>query len=148
MARRSVSPVGLVLVLFAAATGCTSHVAGEVDGLVDYRVTGGFSGSGDGTSLQVELDGTATRHTNEQGTQTAMIDRVTLDDLHQKIVDAQFATLETQYPGIPDGFVDTVSVHVDGSPYTVMAGREASIPDRLKIVIDTLKDIHQSPIWH
>jgi hypothetical protein len=150
MARRSVSPVGLVLVLFAAASGCTSHVVGEVDGPIDYLVVGGLSGGGDGTSLHVELDGTVMRHTNEQGTQTGMIDLATLDDLRQKILDAQFATLEAQYHGnVVDGYVDSVSVHVDGNSYTVMADHEASVPDRLKTVIDTLKDIHQRPLgWH
>src|SRR5262249_11287200 len=113
----------LVLVLFAAASGCaTDHVMGQVDGPIDYRVTGGISGGGDGTSLHVELDGTVTRHTNDKGTQTATIAPMTLDDLRQKILDARFATLAAQYPGsVVDGFADNVSVHVDGNVYTVTA---------------------------
>ena len=169
MARRSVSPVGLALVLCAAASGCASHVAdqvdgsveppdapgaaqcrhvaGQVDGPVDYSVTGGFFGGGDGTALHVELDGTVTRHTDQQGTQTAMLDRVTLDDLRQKIVDAQFSTLMPQYHcNCADDYIDNVSVHVDASLYTVAADRLASLPGCLKTVIDTLKAIHQSPL--
>jgi hypothetical protein len=134
----------LLLVLFAGASGCTSQVTGEVDGPIDYRVTGGFSGGGDGTALHVELDGTVTRHTDQQGTQTAMLDLATLDDLHQKILDARFATLDPAYLcDCADDYVYNVSVHVDGSVHTVMAHTLGSFPDRLRAVIDTLEDIHQ-----
>lgn len=150
MTRRGLSPWWWVLVLCGGVGGCTSHGAGQVDGPVDYRVTGGFSGGGDGTMLHVELNGTATRHTDQQGTQTAMLDLATLDDLHQKIVDARFATLDPEYLcDCADDYVYNVSVQVDGNSHIVMAHSLASFPDPLRAVIDALQDIHQRELdWH
>ena len=143
MTLRKLSPLLVLLVLVAMVTGCTS----KVDGPVDYAVTGGFSGNGDGTALHVALDGTVTRETAQGVTQTAMLDAVTLDDLHEKIMEAQFTTLESRYScNCADDLVYNVSVRVDGKSYTVAVDSMAQYPDRLKAVIDALRDIHERPL--
>lgn len=144
MSLRQLVPLSFVL---GALGGCAPDVG--VDGPVDYRVTGGFSGGGDGTTLHIERDGTATR-TVSGGTQTATLDAVTLDDLHQKIVDAGFPGLPPMYAcNCADDLTYHISVHLDGSTRTVAADSLAPIPERLKTVIETLQDIHQRPLdWH
>jgi hypothetical protein len=143
MSLRRFVPLSFVL---GALAGCT---ATHVDGPVDYRVTGGFSGGGDGTALHIELDGTVTRAASG-GTQTAALDAVTLDDLHQKIVDAQFPALQPMYScTCADDLTYNITVQLDGRTHTVAADSLAPIPGSLKTVIDTLQDIHQRPLdWH
>lgn len=137
------------LVCFAVAGGCTND-NDNVDGPIDYRVTGGFSGGGDGTGLHVELDGTATRPKAGGGMETATLDAATLADLRGKVVHAQFATLAPMYScNCADDFVHNVSAQIDGTAHTVKADSTAEFPERLKIVIDTLQDIRQRPLdWH
>jgi hypothetical protein len=134
------------LIFTAAACGGT----GNIDGPIDYNVTGGLSGHGDGTALHIELDGTTTRPTAGGGTETAVLDALTLADLHGKIIDAQFAMLAPLYScSCTDSYINTTSVQIDGAQHTVVADDLAPYPERLKIVIDTLKDIYQRPLgWH
>jgi len=144
MALRRLLPLSFVL---GALAGCAA--TNNVDGPIDYRVTGGFSGGGDGTALHIELDGTVTRAASG-GTQTATLDPVALDDLHQKIVDAQFPALSPTYScNCADDLIYNVSVQLDGTTHTVAASSLAPYPGRLKTVIDTLQDIRQRPLdWH
>ena len=133
------------LIFFAAIGGCTSHV----DGPIDYSVTGGFTGGGDGTALHIELDGTVTRPKAGGGTETAKLDAATLDDLRGKIDDADFASLAPKYSCCADVFIDNISVQLDGSTYKVEADRGAQIPERLKTVFDALVDLYHRPLdWH
>src|SRR5262245_65431730 len=78
---------------FALAVGCASHA----DELIDYRVTGGVTGGGDGTSLQLNTDGVGTRTSKAGGTATVTLDATALVDLNRKITAAQFATLRPSY---------------------------------------------------
>lgn len=137
-------PLGFLL---GALAGCGGDAT--VDGPVDYRVTGGFGGGGDGTALHIELDGTVTR-TAGGGTQTATLDAVALADLHQQIVDADLPGLSPAYScNCADDLTYHLSVQLDGSTRSVTADSLAPIPDRLKAVIDTLQDIPQRPLdWH
>jgi len=133
MTRQCLLPLGLLLGL---AAGCTSS---PTRGPIDFQVTGGFAGGGDGTpSLRIEPDGTATR-----AGQTFQLDRMTLDDLDAKVEAAQFPTLAATYSGCADCYVYEVSVQLDGSSYTVAADTLAQVPPALQAVIDTLKDISQ-----
>jgi len=133
------------LSLICAAAACGGM--GNIDGPIDYNVTGGLSGHGDGTALHIELDGTTTRPTAGGGTETTVLDAMTLADLHGKIIDAQFAMLAPLYScDCPDGYIYTTSVQIDGTQHTVAAEDLAQYPERLKIVIDTLKDIYQRPL--
>jgi hypothetical protein len=128
------------------AGGCSSS-SGMVDGPIDFSVSGGFTGGGDGTALHIELDGTATRSTESGGSQTATLDAATLDDLDRKIVDAQFPSLAPVYScNCADSFIYNVSVQLDGSTHTIAADSLAALPDRLDAVIDTLQDIYQRPL--
>lgn len=130
----------------AAVGGCASHL----DGPIDYRTGGGLSGHGDGTALHVEPDGTATRTNAGGGMETATLDFATMNDLRQKIGDAQFPTLAPEYLcDCPDGFIYMVSTQVDGNVYTVVAGDQAQYPEPLRVVINTLKEIEYGPLgWH
>lgn len=123
-------------------TGCTSHT----DGLIDFRVTGGLSGRGDGTALHVEPDGTATRTNSDGGMQTTTLDPTTLTDLHGKIDDAQFPTLAPTYPGCCEHYVYDVTLQQGGATYHVSADSEAQIPAGLSTLIGTLQDIIRRPL--
>lgn len=134
------------LALFAAVGGCTSHL----DGPIDYRTGGGLSGNGDGTALHVEPDGTATRTNAGGGMETATLDFATMNDLRQKIGDAQFPTLAPEYLcDCPDEFSFLVSAQIDGNVYTVLAEGREKYPEPLKVLIVTLGEIEQRPLgWH
>ena len=127
---------------FGVATGCTS----PADGLIDFRVTGGLSGRGDGTALHVEPDGTATRTNPDGGMQTVTLDPTTLAILHREIDDAQFPTLAPSYPGCCDHDVYDVTLQQGGATYHVSADSAAQIPAGLSTLIGTLQDIIRRPL--
>src|SRR5678815_1025042 len=52
--------------------------AAAILGAVDYEVTGGPTGSGNGTWLQIAEVGSMTRHTAERGTEQGLLDGLTL----------------------------------------------------------------------
>ena len=143
MAARSFISLGLFL---AVIGGCTGSGVGRID----YLTAGGLSGTGDNTALHVEPSGAATRTQPDGSMETAMLDLATLNDLHQKIEDAQFATLAPEYVcSCPDEFVNVVSAQIDGNVYRVAAGDETPYPEPLRIVITTLKGIQRSALgWH
>ena len=129
--------------LAGAVGGCATHT----DGPIDYEVTGGFTGTGDGTVLHIELDGTTVRSRPSGGTETVTLDAVTLGDLRRKIGEAQFPSLAPIYHcQCADDYVHNVSVDLDGTTYAVSADTMAPIPDRLKSVIDALKHIYSLPL--
>jgi hypothetical protein len=141
MTRRIVFVLGFLL---GTAAGCTSS---SVDGPINYQVLGGLTGHGDGTWLQIEPDGTMMRNTPSGAMQTATLDRATLDDLHGKILDAQFPNLSPTYScNCADDFSNNVSVGIDGRTHTVAADTMATIPAPLETVIVTLKAIYQRPL--
>jgi hypothetical protein len=152
-ARLAPGLISAIIAIIAAVAGCAiAGCAGDgtIDGAISYRSTGGFSGQGDGSpDLQVELDGTVMRVLNGTA-ENAKIDQATLDDLHDKVHDARFPDLEPLYScQCADDFLYTVSVHMDGKLYGVMAHSQAQPPQRLRQVIDALRAIGQLPIdWH
>jgi hypothetical protein len=76
--------------------GCTSHAPDGVGiGDVDFRIT--QASTEDHPTMHIAPDGTATRVTLQRGTQTAVLDPATLDDLHAKVEAAQFPTLAPHY---------------------------------------------------
>jgi hypothetical protein len=133
-------PIGFLLALVA---GCTGHAS---QGAINFEVTGGFTGTGDGTpALRIEPDGTATR-TSAGRTQTTRLDLATLHDLQAKIDAAQFPMLEPAYMGCADCYVYEVSVQLDGTMHRVAVDTDAHPPAALQAVIDALKDIEQLPL--
>jgi len=125
-----------------AAAGCTSGA----DGPIDYRVTGGLGGTGDGTVLHIELDGTTTR-TVAGETETGVLDAATLADLRTKIAAAKFPALDPMYScSCVDDFVNVISVQLDGGTHTVAADTTAEVPAALETVIDTLRVIYEGPL--
>lgn len=127
------------LALFALASGCTS----TTDGSIDFEVTGGFAGNGDGTTpLHIEPDGRLLRTRPTHDELSVLAPEVTRD-LYDKVADAQFATLDPMYLACCDDYVYVVTVEVGGTPYVVQAQMLAKIPGRLHAVIDALKGIAQ-----
>ena len=124
----------LGLVGMAAMGGC----AETADGPIDYRVTGGFSGNGDGTALHVDPDGTATK--KSEGTErTVRLDPQTTADLYAKVRAAGFTSLSPVYEcDCVDDFIHVITVELDGTDHTVSASMEAEIPERLGTLITTL----------
>jgi hypothetical protein len=132
--QRTCSRLGLFCVLLGSAAACTDRG----DGPIDFLVTGGFAGGGDGTpTLHIEPDGTATREFPGGGHDTTMLDPATFADLRQKIRQADFDSLEPEYRLCCDDFAYRVSV----GPHTVEADKNADIPAGLRAVIDTLSAI-------
>lgn len=145
MSLRTLVPVLVPLcVALGAATGCSAS-----DALVDYSVTGGLDGTGNGNSLHVTFAGMATRTSRAGGTQTVPLDAITFADLKQEIADAQFPNLQPVYecPGCGDEYVYQVTVQVDGTPYAarVEGLEEAVYPESLKTLLTTLDQIAAPP---
>lgn len=144
MMRRSLWVLGLLAVVGA----CTNNP--NPDGPIDYSVTGGLNGQGDGTVLHIELDGRMSRPKAGGGTETATLAPATIQDLRNKIASADFATLAPMYScNCADDFVYNISVHLDGETHRVAADGMAQVPAELGRVIDTLKQLAQAPHdWH
>jgi len=126
-----------ILVACAAlAAGCSSKPAE----LIDYQVTGGFAGNGDGTSLTLDTNGIGTR-TTTSGATPVRLDPAALADLNAKIRDAEFATLQPTYGcnGCNDGFVYEIAVQSSGRHYEVSFDESATYPDGLRALLATLK---------
>jgi hypothetical protein len=107
-------------------------------GPIDYKVTGGFFGTGDGTPpLHIEPDGTATRDAAP-----LTLDSQVVEDLYQKAADARLAMLLPEYNcSCADDYVHVVTVRIDGMPRSIEVHEMASYPDRLKDLLDMLQAI-------
>lgn len=154
---RDVVLLGLVL----GFVGCSSHgdphgpcdlVGGPATdratfGGIAYQVVGGFSGQGDGTSLNIQPDGSMTLQAPQRGIVQGRLDAAALASLVATARSAQFPTLCAMYrcSGCNDDFVDQVSVQFDGSALTVLASQEGDPPGRLQAVIDALRQIVEHP---
>lgn len=167
VALRVVVPLGLLLGTVGGCAGGRDGDAGgnpgsaceplgggpvadtAVIGDLAYRVTGGFSGDGDGTSLQIKPDGTLTRTTAQRGTEQGQLDQATLDGLAGTARAAQFPTLCAIYPcsDCGDEYTHDVSVQIDGTTYRVQASVLAPpLPDRLQALIEALQVIVARPL--
>jgi hypothetical protein len=115
---------------------------------IDYQVTGGLSGRGDGTSLHIQPGGAVTRQTLKRGLEHGQIDHITVDDLVNKVRSAQLPALCAMYQciGCADDFVDEVSVHLDGITLTARASQLGDPPDGLQHLIDALRDLVDRPL--
>lgn len=133
------------VVAVAWASGCTTTTA-AVDGPIEFNVTGGFTGAGDGTpALNIEPDGTVTRTPGGEPSHTLTLDGATMAALRARIVDAEFATLAPSYTGWADDYTYNIAVGIDGSLHAVRADMHAEIPAGLKSVIDMLLEIAKRP---
>jgi len=126
----------------AALAGCTSSSSPPSTGVLDYQSRGGFSGQGDGSELHVTADRTARRVTRSGGSQTAVLDAATFNNLRAKIEAAEFTTLEPTYNcSCADDLVDQVSVQLSNTTYAVSADASAEVPDRLQALVDTIHGV-------
>lgn len=129
----------LAIAATVATVGCNSH---SVDGTIDYQVEGGVGGNGDGTAMSIAPDGTATRAWKGGARETFMLDADTLDEIHDKLLNVSFETLEPSYETCCDQFVTRLSVRIDGAPYTVRVTEGAGdVPPALMEAIDALEAV-------
>jgi hypothetical protein len=136
--------------LLGAVAACSNSSAGssEIDGPISYRSTGGFTGAGDGTpETHIDANGVATRARMGGGMESTMLDAATLEDLHDKVLAAQFSELEPMYScECADDFVHDVTVQIEAKTYNVKTDYGAMPPERLVVVIDALRDISRAPL--
>jgi len=128
----------LPLALFTAlASACTTAQPGGID----FSVSGGFFGTGDGTPpTHIDPDGTVTR--DLPGPQkTLRLDPQETAELYRKVRAADFASLEPQYLLCCDDYLYVMTVQLDGATHTVEANTLAEFPERLQVVIDALREI-------
>jgi hypothetical protein len=128
----------ILVVCCALGAGCAS----QPGTLVDYQVTGGFAGNGDGTSLVLDTSGIGTR-TTTSGATPVHLEPAQLADLNAKIRDARFATLQPTYGcnGCTDGFVYDIAVQSSGRHYEVSFDESSAYPDGLRALLATLKQL-------
>jgi hypothetical protein len=126
--------------------GGPSTLGATLDG-VDYEVTGGPTGNGDGTSLHMAQDGSVTLHTSERGTEHGWLDGLTLYGLFHRVTNAQLPTLCTMYSCADCGAdrIHNLTVWLNNFPYTVRASFAAVPPTRLTSLIDWVQEITTHP---
>jgi hypothetical protein len=112
-----------------------------------YEVTGGPTGVGDGTSLQMAQDGSVTWHTRDRGTVQGWLDSLTLYGLFRRATSAELPTLCAVYScdGCGDDYVHNLTVWLSDVPYTVRASFRAVPPERLGALIDWVENIAARP---
>jgi hypothetical protein len=122
--------------------------AAAILGAVDYEVTGGPSGSGNGTWLEIAEIGSLTRHTTERGTEEGLLDGLTHYGLYRKVITADIPRLCRSYScdGCTGDYIHKLTVYLDGAPYTVEVGFRASPPERLVALINTVQNITTRPL--
>jgi hypothetical protein len=164
---RTILPLGLLIAGLAGLGACDSDAPPGPDEVpcepigggpvtegsrferIDYNVTGGFTGDGDGSSLQLAPDGTVTRTTRLGGTEQGRLDAATFDDLVRTARAAQLPTLCPLYDcdGCADVYVREVSVQFDGTTYRVQASDLApSLPAGLDALLGTIQDVVEQPL--
>ncbi len=125
----------LLTSVLTLAAGCIGQ---QVDGPIDYRVTGGFTGHGDGTAaLHIELDGTMTRTPAGDGPRITKLDRATLGDLRRAIDEANLPE-HSEYVDCCDRFTYGVSVEIGGELHTVAVSDGTAVPRPIRRVMDLL----------
>jgi|GEM_PF-5568349 len=125
----------LLTSVLTLATGCIGQ---QVDGPIDYKVTGGLDGSGDGTAaVHIELDGTMTRTPAGHGPRITKLDRATLGDL-RRAIDAANLPDHSEYVECCDRYTHSVSVELGGDLHTVAVSDGVAVPPTVQHVIDLL----------
>jgi hypothetical protein len=127
--------------------GGPSTLGATLDGF-DYVVTGGPTGNGNGTSLNMAQDGTVTLTTNERGTQQGWLDGLTQYGLFRKATSAELPTLCATYSceGCSNDYVHNLTILFNDVPYTVRANFRATMPERLSTLINYVQGITTRPL--
>ena len=120
-----------------------SSTATATFGGVEYRVTGGFSGDGNGNSLQIDRYGAVTRQTPQRGTERGQLDQATLDNVIADARAAEIPTLCATYrcAGCADDFVHEVTAQLDNAVLVVQVSEFGDPPDRLNALLDLLQEL-------
>ena len=134
----------LSMVFAVAACGSSNQQIGEIH----YQVTGGLSGTGDGTSMQIEPGGAVTRQTRAHGQEQGQLPRALLDDIVSKIKDADLPSLEMTYGcSCADDLVDELVVQIDGTGRTVAVSKSSdSAPAELLTALDAVRAAVDAPL--
>jgi len=120
--------------------------APSLDGPIDFRIGGGFSGGGHGCPVHIELDGSATRDVRGIAKVPFRVEPGALDELRRSIEAADLASLEPPRASDPDDFYDTVSVQLGGKVYTISVGERGPLPPRLDAVMRPLRRLADDSI--
>lgn len=131
--------------------GCASRMeppssAFQLEAPVEYQL---FTSSAEHhTTLRIETDGKVIRTRAPNPTETGTLSAAELVDVADKIDAAEFPTLDLKYGcgGCADDSVHMITVEVDGVPFTVQADSQSDFPDRLRLLIDTLRAISEQPL--
>jgi hypothetical protein len=127
----------LTMGVFAMAAGCAGQ---PLYGAIDYQVTGGLGGGGDGTATpHIEPDGTMTRTRPGGATEVRILSAATMRSLRAKIEDANFPALHDSYVECCDRYEHVVSVELAGSVHEVAATEGVAVPRGLQHALDALQ---------
>jgi len=119
----------------AAAAACTTD-----EQALDYTVSGGLAGQGDGTALSIDLhDGEVTQHAGGN-TVHLVLAPAELAHLQQLVADAQFPTLAPEYHcSCSDMYVRAVEVRLGGAAHRVAVDDTAAVPSPLQSLLELLR---------
>jgi len=127
----------LTVGVLTMAAGC---VGAPIDGAIDYEVTGGLGGGGDGTAaLHIEPDGTVTRTRPGRPPEVGTLSVTALRNLRDKIAAANIGSLDDSYVECCDRYEHVVSVERAGLVHTVAVTEGVAIPRGLQRAIDALQ---------
>jgi hypothetical protein len=120
---------------------------GATMGAIDYQVTGGPNGTGNGTSLHITEEGWVTLRTAERGIEQGWLEVHAHYGLFRKSTSADLPTLCAMYScaGCTGDFVHNLSVSYNDIPYTARASFRAIPPERLIVLIDAVRSIIAAP---
>jgi len=124
----------LPVLAFTAACGSPT-----IDGPIDYRTSGGFTGNGEGTSIHIELDGRMTKTTGTD-VEERTLDPATLDDLHAAVYGA--LPLDRSFEACCDNIVDEIDARLDGDVDHLAVNRDATdIPDDVAALVAFVRSL-------
>jgi hypothetical protein len=115
---------------------------------IQYEVTGGPAGIGNGTSLYIAESGWSTLRTTEGGTDQGWLEIHLHYGLFVKATQAELPTRCKVYSceGCSDDYVHNLTVRMNNVPYTVRASFRAVLPERLATLITAVRNINTSSL--
>lgn len=132
---------GLAVCAIASCTDNGDPTNNDVGQTIDYELS--VYDIGIHPSIHIDPDGQAVWTKADGSVTEFQLDADALADLHRKVEDAMFNTLEPIYGcgGCADDAVHEVTVQEHGLSYAVQADTRAAYPERLRPVLETLKSL-------
>lgn len=124
----------LLLGVVVSASGCLG------DG-IEYRITGSIGGPGG--YLYIGASGEMTRVIGDDAKDMRVLDAMVMEDLWQRVDDAEFATLAPSYPDgcCADQVAFYIEVQRSGTFYAVNATFGGDFPERLLPLVGALQTL-------